>query len=451
MRHAQFAATAIMSAIFPNARTAHRPVRQSRPGLVLLAAALTITSAAGAAIAAGPTHKYLFSFTNLRGTGPEGGVIADTAGNLYGTTDFGGKSNDGVVFKLSPPALGQTAWTEKVLHAFSGTDGVHPYAGLVADSAGNLYGTTHDGGAAGIGLVFELSPPAAGKTAWRETVLHSFNGADGDNPGAGLIADSAGNLYGTTDFGGKSGDGVVFELSPPAAGQTAWTETVLHAFNRADGYAPVAGLIADSAGNLYGTTLFGGGGNCPNGCGTVFELSPPAAGQTAWTETVLHAFDGTDGELPYAGVIADSAGNLFGTTAYGGPLHNDGVVFELSPPGAGRTAWTETVLFAFHGTGGQFVAAGLIADSARNLYGMAGEGGRADDGVVFKLSPPAAGQTAWTKTVLHSFNGADGGDPLAALIADGAGNLYGTAYRGGAHDAGVVFELTNTGFTPPRQ
>jgi uncharacterized repeat protein (TIGR03803 family) len=226
---------------------------------------------------------------------------------------------------------------------------------------------------------------------------------------------------------------------------------VLHAFSGADGEAPVAGLIADIAGNIYGTTLFGGGGNCSSGCGTVFELSPPAAGQTAWIETVLHAFNGTDGDLHYAGVIADSAGNLYGTTAYGGPLHNDGVVFELSPPGAGQTAWTETVLFAFQGTDGQFVHAGLIVDGARNLYGMTGGGGKAGGGVVFKLSPPVAGQTAWTKTVLHAFNGADGGDPLAALIADSTGNLYGTTYSGGAHGAGVVFELTNSGFTPPRQ
>jgi len=330
----------------------------------------------------------------------------------------------------------QAAPKEKVLFSFRNLRGLHPYAGLIADGARNLYGTTLYGGATGKGVVFELSPPAAGKTAWTETVLQSFNVTNGAYPFAGLIADGAGNLYGTTNGGGANNDGVVFELSPPAAGKTAWTETVLQSFNGTNGAAPYAGLLADGAGNLYGTTNAGGA----IGAGVVFELSPPAVGKTAWTETVLQSFNGTNGAYPFAALIADGPGNLYGTTS-GGGANNRGVVFELSPPAVGKTAWTETVLFSFHGTKG-YPNAGLLADSAGNLYGTTQGGGANNDGVVFKLSPPAADQRAWTERVLHSFNGTNGGKPYAGLIADGAGNLYGTTLYGGADAAGVVFKLT---------
>ena len=286
------------------------------------------------------------------GARPQAGLIFDAAGNLYGTTFYGGSlscdrpSACGTVFELSPPAAGRTAWTEMVLHSFINyTDGARPAAGLIFDAAGNLYGTTYEAGVSHYGTVFELSPPAAGRTAWTETVLHSFAGAGGAVPAAGLIFDSGGHLYGTTYVGGVSDYGTVFELSPPTAGRTAWTETVLHRFAGTDGTNPVAGLIFDAAGNLYGTTLGGG----VSDYGTVFELSPPAAGRTAWTETVLHSFAGTDGANPAAGLIFDAAGNLYGTAAWGGnpacplpppplasgglePFRGCGTMFELTPP-----------------------------------------------------------------------------------------------------------------------
>jgi uncharacterized repeat protein (TIGR03803 family) len=244
---------------------------------------------------------------------------------LYGTTvDGGGVTSYGTVFELTPSAGG--VWTETVLHtfAYSGTDGYTPLAGLVFDASGNLYGTTVNGGAYKYGTVFELTPTAGG--GWTETVLHSFNnkGTDGYWPYASLILDASGNLYGTTLNGGTSNVGTVFELTPTAGG--GWTETVLHNFRGKDGYNPNSSLIFDAAGNLYGTTVKGG----HYGYGTVFELTPTAGG--IWAETLLHSFNnnGTDGYWPYAGLIFDAVGNLYGTSYLGG-AHGFGTVFEITP------------------------------------------------------------------------------------------------------------------------
>ena len=255
----------------------------------------------------------LYSFTGSDGSEPFAGLIADSSGNLYGTTQSGGASGGhGVVFKLSPSG------TETVLHTFTGgSDGGIPRAGLIADTGGNLYGTTAGGGASNAGTVFKLSPSGT------ETVLYSFTGSDGSGPFAGLIADSSGNLYGTTQSGGASGGhGVVFKLSPGG------TETVLYSFTGgSDGGTPRAGLIADSSGNLYGTTQFGGPGCGGVGCGVVFKLSPSG------TETVLYSFTGSDGSGPFPGLIADSSGNLYGTTLSGGASGGHGVVFKLTGAG----------------------------------------------------------------------------------------------------------------------
>ncbi len=221
-------------------------------------------------------------------------------------------------------------------------------------------------------------------------MLYSFPGGSGGGyPFAGLIFDSAGNLYGTTRYDGSSGWGVVFELTPRANDQ--WVETVLYSFTGgADGSTPYAGLIFDGAGNIYGTTSAGGNLTCtylPDSCGVVFELTPSASGP--WIETILYSFTGgSDGANPNAGLIFDSGGNLYGTTLYGGNQNNDGVVFALTPSASGQ--WTETVLQAF--TGGNDGARpydGLILDSANNLYGTAFAGGSASSGVVFELTPPA--------------------------------------------------------------
>jgi uncharacterized repeat protein (TIGR03803 family) len=332
-------------------------------------------------------------------------VISDSAGNLYGTANSGGAANAGVVYKVD------TAGRQTVLYSFTGgADGGNPYGGVVRDAAGNLYGTTVYGGAASSGVVFKVD------SSGHETVLYTFSGGDdGGYPYAGVIRDSAGNLYGTTYAGGSAGYGgygVVFKLD--AAGQF----TVLHSFTGgADGGYPYADVIRDSSGNLYGTAQQGGTRNL----GVIYSVN------TAGQETVLYTFTGAaDGAAPYAGVIRDSAGNLYGTTLQGG-IGNVGAVYKLDPAGH------ETAPPNFpNAPGGTNPYAGVIRDSAGNLYGTTTGGGPANAGVVYKLSP--AGQ----ETVLYSFTGgADGRNPYAGVTRDSAGNLYGTTLNGGTGKWGV--------------
>jgi len=339
---------------------------------------------------------------------PVAGLLADKSGNLYGTTLYGGTNNVGTVFELSPPSSRQTQWSERVLWSFGASgDGNGPSAGLIADKSGNLYGTTQYAGANNGGIVFELSPPVGQQTQWKERVLWNFGpinvSGDGSEPYAGLIADQRGNLYGTTVLGGAySGGGTVFELSPPTGQQTQWSERVLWSFGANDDAArPFAGLILNR-GNLYGTTSTNEGVNVTSCCGTVFELSPPAGQQTQWRESVLWSFGVIpgDGATPYAGLIADKSGNLYGTTLFGGAFGglDAGTVFELSPPAGQQTQWRESVLWSFGASGdGNFPTAGLLADRRGNLYGTTGQGGanscftgirEIGCGTVFKLSLP---------------------------------------------------------------
>ena len=378
---------------------------------------------------------------------------------------------------IAATLVASSSWVaaqETVLHSFNhnGTDGYSPTAGLIFDPAGNLYGTTTAGGtsggcsATGCGTVFELSPNGNG--GWTETVLYSFcsvtNCTDGGLPYAGLVRDAVGNLYGTTMQGGTHGQGTAFELTPNGSG--GWTESVLHSFNNngSDGYRPSGTLIFDAAGNLYGTTQYGGAGCSPGGCGTAFELSPGQGG--GWTEQVLYSFAGGngDGGLPEAALIFDTAGNLYGTTGEGGAVGPGGVaggiVFELSPSQGG--GWTEKVLYNFCSVSdphrplgglssptrppaGEFCLDGaepdtnLIFDAAGNLYGTTLIGGYSVPcaysgcGTVFELSPTAGG--SWTEQVLYSFcpqtDCADGSTPTAGLIFDASGNLYSTTAYGG--------------------
>lgn len=267
------------------------------------------------------TVLHRFSVTD--GTGPGGGLVRDAAGNLYGTTSYGSAFGWGTVFKLTPTSSG---WKETVLHSFRGypTDGGNPPGGLIRDVAGNLYGTTSEGGSgpctiyqSGCGVIFKVS------TTGEETVLHSFAGypTDGSTPYSWLARDSAGNLYGTTSDGGAYGDGAVFKLD------TTGNESLLYSFTGgADGANPGAGLFRDAAGNLYGTTESGGPRGCYSGCGVIFKLD------TTGRETVLHSFDGTDGAFPSGSLWRDAAGNFYGTTPYGGPgVCACGVVFKLTP------------------------------------------------------------------------------------------------------------------------
>jgi uncharacterized repeat protein (TIGR03803 family) len=325
-------------------------------------------------------------------------------------------------------------WSEKTLHSFGhGTDGVAPVSGLVMDGAGNLYGTTLLGGIHGLGIAFKVSPNGDG--TWSEKVLHSFgNGNDASYVQAGLVLDAAGNLYGTSESGGIHEVGAVFELSPNLDG--SWTERVLHSFgNGNDGGFPVAGLIFDNAGNLYSTTLGGG----IHYAGTVFEMTPNQNG--GWSEKVLHSFgNGNDAAEPEAGLILDSAGNLYGTAGDGGS-DGQGAVFELSPAGDG--SWSEKVLHNFrnNGTDGTFPTADLIMDTAGNLYSTTYDGGLHGQGMVFELTPNADG--GWTEKSLHSFGGGnDGSRTYAPVVIDAAGNVYGTTEYGGVYTVGVLFEIT---------
>jgi len=385
---------------------------------------------------AAPTEKLLHSFNPNGSDGliPYAGLIFDGSGNLYGTTEYGGSEGAGTVFELTPSANG--TWTEKVLHSFGkGLDGVIPIAGVIFGANGHLYGTTYAGGSEGVGTVFELTPSANG--TWTEKVLHSFGeGEDGATPEAGLVFDESGNLYGTTTLGGAYGDGTVFELTPSANG--TWTETVLHSF-KPNGHNPLypeAGLIFDGIGNLYGTTY--GGGAYSNG--TVFELTS-GANETR-TVRVLHSFqfNGKDGFVPEAGLIFDLTGDLYGTTTEGGTYDN-GTVFELTP--STNDTWTEKVLHSFDHNlpGGTIPFSGLIFDDSGNLYGTAYVGGAHGFGTVFELTPGADGN--WAEKVLHSFNPSvhDGLSPSAGLILDGSGHLYGTTLAGGRYGYGAVFEV----------
>jgi uncharacterized repeat protein (TIGR03803 family) len=344
-------------------------------------------------------------------------------------------------FNLSLPVIALTlilitsasAGTEQVLFRSTNIPGT-----LIFDSAGNLYGMTYCGGRYNGGTVFKLSPSSGG--AWTETVLHSFdplNHKDGGYPYpvASLLFDSVGNLYGTTTSGGEFEEGTAFELTPGSNG--SWTETTLHSFaglsDGDDGAQPLSNLVFDASGNLYGTTTTGGSGNA----GTVFELSP---GKGGWTEKVLYSFSPSnrDAMRPIGGVVFDGTGNLYGTGSSGG--RGLGAVFELSPGSNGT--WTETVLHKFKGgADGGSPFAGLVIDTVGNLYGTTQGGGARGKGVVFALTPASGG--GWITKVIYSFMGApgDGGVPLGTLILDAARNLYGTTLFGGTNKLGTVFKL----------
>lgn len=318
---------------------------------------------------------------------------------------------------------------EKVIYSFNADNGYAPISGLLLDASGNIFGTTQDGGVYGNGTVFEVV--FAGGVA-SETVLYSFQGgsSDGEIPQGTLVMDKAGNLFGTTYEGGNSDHGIVFELSPSQGG---WTENIIHAFGSAsgDGCYPVGGLVMDSTGNLYGTTVGCGTGND----GTVFELTPSGG---SWSESVLWNFDGVDGQSPEGCVSFDKFGkNLFGTTASGG-FYGQGNVFKLSRESG---VWKETSIFSFTGgANGCIPSGGVVVDDDENLYGTTQICGADQVGTLFQLGP-TKGQ--WTMAILHTFTGGlDGAVPVATLRIDEHRNLYGTTLYGGLYGLGTVFEMT---------
>jgi uncharacterized repeat protein (TIGR03803 family) len=401
----------------------------------LLPILVVLLALATSALATNETVLYNFP-SGSSGANPYGGLVADSKSNLYGTTGEGGNSTQcnlgsgcGTVFMLTSPS-----WTQTVLYSFQGAnvgDGSGPQAGLVMDSTGALYGTTASGGKYGDGTVFKLTPPAVAGGTWTESVLYSFNGGTaGSNPASGLIFDGTA-LLGTTPYGGSSGFGVVFKLTPTK--KLPWTESILYNFTGlGDGGRPYAGLVL-KAGALYGTTLDGG----QYSEGAVFKLTKVG---TAWTDTVLYSFTGfSDGGKPYAGVIFGKSGVLYGTTGLGGS-DGYGTVFELTPPKTG-VVWTESVLYSFTGgADGSYARYGVISDTAGNLYGTTGVGA-SNSGVVFELVAPVKKIVVWTESVLWSFTGgSDGGDTTAGLVLDGD-VLYGTTSLGGQSGDGTVFSV----------
>jgi uncharacterized repeat protein (TIGR03803 family) len=401
--------------------------------LFLTSALLLVTLTAQPAEA--QTFTVIYNFTGgLDGAFPEAGLTLDKTGSLYGTAAGGGGSaGNGTVFRLTQKGSG---WILNPLYNFQGgSDGYFPIGRVIFGPDGSLYGPTWLGGVEGCdngqgcGTVFNLKPqPTACKTAicpWTETVLYRFTQrSDGGNPMGEVVFDKAGNLYGTA-YNGGGGNGVVYELT---ASYPSWTETAIYSFaGGSDGEGPQAPVIFDTAGNLYGTTIFGGVGNN----GTVFQLTPSASG---WTEKVLYRFqNGSDGHRPLGRLVFDHPGNLYGTTEDGG-AGNGGTVFELTPSDG---SWTYNLVYSFAGSGG---SDDLVMDAAGNLYGTTYSDGAYGWGSAFKLTASNGG---WSYTSLHDFTGgSDGGNPIGGLAFDANGNLYGTTFLGGVYNDGVVFKIT---------
>ncbi|MBV8736337.1 MAG: hypothetical protein JO007_03580 [Alphaproteobacteria bacterium] len=424
---------------------------------------------------------HTFGIGSGDGQLPYGDLISDASGALYGTTANGGANGAGTVFKLAPPAIAGGSWTETILYSFTGTlgDGAQPSAGLISDTSGALYGTT-TGGGSGSGTVFVLTPPAASGGSWTETVLYSFTGgSDGGSPNAALLSDASGALYGTTENGGSNNSGTAFKLVPATAAAISTcqadynlelstcnpyapdykacinaathdlnqctahysTETVLHSFigGTSDGSNPVAALISDASGALYGTTGSGG----TNNAGTVFKLTPhnpanPNSCQVAYNASVaicnanfntatnlnLCAPTDTACQAYYNNQLSICLGQATTTLSACTPIPDD-----------------ETLLHSFAGGigDGSNPAARLTLDPSGALYGTMQAGGKSGYGTVFKLLPPTDGK--WTEAVLRSFSGSDGAFPVAGLTGDASGLLYGVT-AGDTSIAGTVFQLT---------
>jgi len=396
--------------------------------LLILLSALAMSAQA-------QTLTVLHNFTNgSDGSDPWGGLTIDAAGNLYGTASYGGNSSNceggcGTVFKV---AQRNSHWTFSPLYSFSKSDGAYPEGRLIFGHDGRLYGTTGSGGLTnqngdcqsnGCGIVFALQPPAtfcpSATCYWTEQVLYEFTGNNAvSRPTGDTAFDSSGNLFGTT----YDVAGTVWELSPAGG---SWNFTVVHYFSEQDALNPYGGVLLDSAGNIYGETEFGGSLNK----GAIYELQSPN-----WTETILHNFNGTDGDRPLGGMIFDANGNLYSTTNRGGANGGGGQAYTLTNSGGN---WTLTDIASFSGTSGPW--GNIIMDRQGNIYGTTVQDGAHSFGSVFKLTPSGGG---WTYTTLHDFTGQDGAYPHGNIVMDASGNLYGTATAGGPHNLGIVWELT---------
>jgi uncharacterized repeat protein (TIGR03803 family) len=353
------------------------------------------------------------SFNGANGDEPNAGLVMDPAGDLFGTTAEGGGNGDGTVFEI---VHGSNAITP--LASFNGTDGQNPKSGVALDSAGDIFGTADVGGAYSDGTVYEI---AAGSGVI--TALVSFNGTNGENPYLnGVVLDSAGDLFGIAHEGGSGGDGAVYEI---AAGSGIITD--LAAFNGTNGENAVGGVVLDSSGDLFGTTSQGGA----DSQGTVFELVNGSG-----VISTLVSFNVTDGETPHVGVVLDSSGNLYGVTYRGGPK-NEGTVFEV-----GHATNAVTTVASFNATNGEYPSSNAVMDSSGNFFGTTTVAGTYSDGTIYEIAHGSG-----LVTTLASFNGGDGSDPLGNVVLDSSGDLWGTTYAGGASADGTVFELAAEGTT----
>ena len=410
----------------------------------LLAAALLLGTAA-----AQTTVLYSFNDTTGLINLPKGALVADAAGNFYGAAPATGNGGGGGIFELTPPTTKGGHWTESTLYEFTGgADGGYEgccilYGDLIMDASGNLYGTT-PGGGSGNGVVFELSPPTVSSGSWTETVLYPFtNGSYGVAPTSTLLFDKSGNLYGTASGGGTGGGGTVFQLTPPTTSGGGWGfNTLLNFSNAKDspgGCEPEAGLLAGPSGSFYGTTV----GCGTNGGGVAFQLTPPSSGGS-WTETVIHTFgfrNGTgDGNFSTAALVQGARGVLYGTTQEGG-TSGVGTVYSLTPPATSGGKWTEAVIHNFD-TDAQFPTAAVTLTGTGAMYGTAGFGGTNFGGIIYKLTPPTVSGESWTETIIESFSdGGTGPDSPQGSLLLSKGTLYGTSEFGGAYGWGSVFKL----------
>jgi uncharacterized repeat protein (TIGR03803 family) len=397
----------------------------------VLAVLATLVGAAGAA---NTTQIYSFA-GGSDGEYTDTELVMDIAGNLYGTSVQGGAFGGGTVFQLAPSGSG---WTHTVLYNFTGgADGGEPYKGVTLDAHGNLYGTAVTGGGGscegGCGVVYKLANSAG---VWTQSVIHAFSGGkDGSGPGSPVAFDKRGNLYGTTPTGGAKGFGVVYEMKPGANG--TWNLMVIHTFTGGtDGLGGSASrLLLDAVGNIYGVNTVGGA----NGFGNVYELAPSGGGK--WQLTTLYSFqDQPDGASPYGGVIFDKNGNLYGTTYYAG-AKDVGTVYKLTH---NNGSWTESVIYSFKGgSDGDSPISTLVTDAKGNLYGTTSDGGAAKCGcgTIFRVAPGSGG--VWTESAVYRFPGTPKpGFAYNGMVSDGKGNFYGATVHGGTGNDGAIYQFT---------
>ena len=415
----------------------------------LIAAALILFGALSASAQHPGTAQYttILNFENYDqgNSGPNSLLVADASGNLYGTTGLAPNDTGGGVFELTP--AGDGTWNESFFAMDVFANGEFPNGVILDSKTGNLYGTTSSGGTGKCGVVFEVTPPSAGSGSWSENVLYNFTcETDGDEPDSPLIEDSQGRLYGTTFFGGK-GVGVVFMLTPPSAAGGSWAEQVLYSFlGGGNGGYPGAGLVMDGSGAIYGTTDVEG---IPQDLdGTAFKLTPRKSGP--WAMTILHAFHGSrgnysDGGRPVGSLVLDGSGAVYGATSAGGDgcpvqVHlGCGTIYQLVPPTSQGGTWTENILYNFGSAGKAdgLGPSGVVFDSTGALWGTTYGGGTNSNGTVFKLTPPSGGVGSWTPSAISLPRGSYGSAGILLMGSD----IYGTTPFGGTNGGGTVFEL----------